>query len=584
MSYTAHTQRGKFMKKVLFRTLLVLIPLGLFVWWNWFTDVPLKVSPETTIITSPLTPDGKNVDYLAWLRSRLPEGLLTERNAGWRIIKEIDLRKLQRPHEGSFYISEDYWTKLCDRMKLDPAAPRLVCKSFTLGTMEEYFKGRSPEDETRFNELKGYMETDFEWSEFFEKYEDFSRAWVEENSPALDRLEEIALDPKSEFICFPFFEPFENAPLYRLEMPVHEPMYSLGTALQIRARWDLYQGNTEKAIRSVEALNRLGILMQKVSIGLVNHIVGIRLQYWGTDISFVNAKKPLTPEQWKHLAELPLYEYSSDDYLRLANDFEFPAQLDYIQFCSNRKIPKDEYFIPRHDTGFWYLGYDWNQIAREIRQDQKEAEANIRKDPWWPSHELQTTVRICPDSNWNFIRKFFFSGRKAQSQLVAEFFESMHFSDLEIQFLVSQTTHAHLFRLHCALQLYRLDHEGQLPPAFTVNAEGKPLHSWTVQLLPYLGNEAEELYTKIRLDEPWDSEWNAQFHNQMPYVFATSNEMDSQEKTSFCRVTENEKYTLAQNTEGKNWMDPAAAVTEKEAEKLKEDGNWILESDGTIDN
>lgn len=110
------------------------------------------------------------------------------------------------------------------------------------------------------------------------------------------------------------------------------------------------------------------------------------------------------------------------------------------------------------------------------------------------------------------------------------------------------------------------------------------MHSWTVQLLPYLGKEAEELYAKIRLDEPWDSEWNAQFHNQMPHVFATSNELGSHEKTSFCRVTENEKYTLAQNTEGKNWMDPAAAVAEKDAEKLKEDGNWILESDGTIEN
>jgi hypothetical protein len=271
----------------------------------------------------------------------------------------------------------------------------------------------------------------------------------------------------------------------------------------------------------------------------------------------------------------------------LANDFEFPAQLDYIQFCSNRKIPKDEYFIPRHDARFWYLGYDWNQIAREIRQAQKEAEANIRKDPLWLSLELQTTVRICPDSNRDFIPKFFFSGRKARARLVAEFFEFMLFSDLEAQFLISQTTHAHLFRLHCALQLYRLDHEGQLPPAFTVNAEGKPLHSWTVQLLPYLGNEAEELYTKIRLDEPWDSEWNAQFHKQMPRVFASSREPGSQENTSFCRVipeTDECDSILFQNYEAKNWMDPSACMAEKDMQELREeDILTILMKNGVLE-
>ncbi len=58
-----------------------------------------------------------------------------------------------------------------------------------------------------------------------------------------------------------------------------------------------------------------------------------------------------------------------------------------------------------------------------------------------------------------------------------------------------------------------------LPPAFTVDAEGKPLHSWRVLILPYLGEEAAALYEQIRLDEPWDSEWNARFHSRAPGVF-----------------------------------------------------------------
>ena len=59
-----------------------------------------------------------------------------------------------------------------------------------------------------------------------------------------------------------------------------------------------------------------------------------------------------------------------------------------------------------------------------------------------------------------------------------------------------------------------------LPPAYTVDAEGRPLHSWRVLILPYLGEEAAALYEQIRLDEPWDSEWNARFHSRAPSVFA----------------------------------------------------------------
>lgn len=58
---------------------------------------------------------------------------------------------------------------------------------------------------------------------------------------------------------------------------------------------------------------------------------------------------------------------------------------------------------------------------------------------------------------------------------------------------------------------------GALPTAYTVDEEGKPLHSWRVLILPFLGEH--ELYEKIHLDEPWDSEWNRQFHDQCPKVY-----------------------------------------------------------------
>ncbi len=65
---------------------------------------------------------------------------------------------------------------------------------------------------------------------------------------------------------------------------------------------------------------------------------------------------------------------------------------------------------------------------------------------------------------------------------------------------------------------YREEH-GHFPPAYTVDAGGKPLHSWRVLILPYLEIETNGLYEKIRLDEPWDSEHNRQFHPEAPLIF-----------------------------------------------------------------
>jgi hypothetical protein len=55
-------------------------------------------------------------------------------------------------------------------------------------------------------------------------------------------------------------------------------------------------------------------------------------------------------------------------------------------------------------------------------------------------------------------------------------------------------------------------------PAHAIySADGKPLLSWRVSLLPYM--EQQALYKQFHLDEPWDSEHNKQLIEQMPEVF-----------------------------------------------------------------
>jgi hypothetical protein len=75
---------------------------------------------------------------------------------------------------------------------------------------------------------------------------------------------------------------------------------------------------------------------------------------------------------------------------------------------------------------------------------------------------------------------------------------------------------SHLKGLALAMHNYH-DVYHSFPPAYTVDPSGKPLHSWRVLILPYI--EQQQLYDKIRLDEPWDSEYNSQFHSQVFRVF-----------------------------------------------------------------
>ena len=65
-------------------------------------------------------------------------------------------------------------------------------------------------------------------------------------------------------------------------------------------------------------------------------------------------------------------------------------------------------------------------------------------------------------------------------------------------------------QLACAFINYHEVH-GSFPPAYTVDKNGKPLHSWRVLILPAFSQD--ELYARIRLDEPWNSEYNRQFHD-----------------------------------------------------------------------
>ncbi|MDR3111099.1 MAG: hypothetical protein LBU65_15635 [Planctomycetaceae bacterium] len=133
----------------------------------YFSLIPsrLRVSPETTLITSPLKSDGTPDYFRAWSeKTWLPKLSPPEDNGqrlmiaacGPRILEQVYIAKTvpweEMPtHEYSKQWFAEYWTPLCEAMGIDPLAkpPYLDCISVTTRVFD---KKKALEDESEAKE------------------------------------------------------------------------------------------------------------------------------------------------------------------------------------------------------------------------------------------------------------------------------------------------------------------------------------------------------------------------------------------------------------------------------------------------
>ena len=73
-----------------------------------------------------------------------------------------------------------------------------------------------------------------------------------------------------------------------------------------------------------------------------------------------------------------------------------------------------------------------------------------------------------------------------------------------------------LKQIGLALHAYHDVYEA-LPPAYTVDANGKPLHSWRTLILPYI--DEVKLYSAIDLSRPWNDPVNSNAFKTVPTVY-----------------------------------------------------------------
>lgn len=106
------------------------------------------------------------------------------------------------------------------------------------------------------------------------------------------------------------------------------------------------------------------------------------------------------------------------------------------------------------------------------------------------------------------------------------------FRALEARFRREQCA-AQLHKISVALQNYA-DQNSAYPPAIIRDAQGRPLHSWRVLILPHLGADEEELHKEYHYDEPWNGSHNRQLANRMPPAFRCPEDPGAQDsRTSY---------------------------------------------------
>lgn len=88
----------------------------------------------------------------------------------------------------------------------------------------------------------------------------------------------------------------------------------------------------------------------------------------------------------------------------------------------------------------------------------------------------------------------------------------------------NEASRDNLKRIAEAMDAYYATYDAY-PPAVTTDAKGKPMHSWRVLLLPFLGHS--DIYSRYNLSVPWDDPMNMQIVGEMPNVYRSFGDPDS---------------------------------------------------------
>lgn len=563
-------------------------------WFNVFRSVPPRVSPETTHVTEPRTPDGRFVDYMAAVEEFVyPPEMMTDNN-GYRLVMRTigplekssdDITQKRYAMLGLDYIFDKPTVPYMDPYEYFKRRYDLYPEEFD--EIVAYMKALRQEAESDDNGEMGYgganrtieeeMKTNswLAW-DYVRKYPDLHKLqmtqdWLAADKTAFDVLTAAAKKP---VFVTPMIVPSDHISFYDVLLPDIQGIRSFARALAGRVTIRVAEGDIDGAIDDILTCHRLGRHLTRPGC-LVQQLVGIACEGIAHDLAFNgNLASQADAEQLRRLQEglrnLPQYATWED-----GMELERLATLDSLTAIMNdpanlkKMLETNRTTLPITVEPMLWCGKDWNVVFKTVNENFDDAIAGGYLRAGLSTNPLRyLSLRMRSEEFAVMFLDFFLPATGAFREAIRR---------MECCY--------NMKRIQIAMFLYQAEH-GTLPPTFSVDADGRPLQSWRVLLLPYFGEESlAELHSQIRLDEPWDSEHNLPFHkmNIDIYRCPSANGMDGDANYSVI-VGEDLLFTadgkgqtvtghgrnmmmLAErNNTAVCWMQPDGEITQSDAE------------------
>ena len=522
-----------------------------------YRDRPMKLVQTTNLDAEVDYKKGEIIDYHYAFDALQTKNIEPVEENGWRLILQaLGPRALNQKRLADSIPWEDFptsaeskewfkgqWTVLCEKFKLDPfERPTMFDWTDLWDHVDRHGlsgDGLEPDDENvrdRRNEGSDWASaqlspacsqlTTAPWTA--EQYPNAAR-WIDENSEFYDLLAKAARSPRLS--CWHIVPDVDAMGFVGTLLPDVVETLRFAQALAARANYRVGSGDYDGAIDDVETATLfVRAILESETAPLTERLIGLEaLRTIEAVPVFANPDVAPTPEQIARLIALRSSFYRDAQFERVLErsrkaeeTFQLGAFEDVLTARRDRRswgrltyVFLNEDDISFSDIVLVLLPYLAPVDDARTFQDFKElARAEIVND----GDLAGRLFELAPGGEYLRLpakkRLFFIHGMLTSNLgfLTAEQGKS----------ILEQTDDANKeSTLALAILAYQAE-RGTLPPAFTVDENGAPLHSWRVLILPYLGEEERKLYEQIRLDEPWDSETNRAFWTQTPEVFRNS--------------------------------------------------------------
>ncbi|MBR5757953.1 MAG: DUF1559 domain-containing protein [Thermoguttaceae bacterium] len=514
-------------------------------------DKPLTILPVDSVDAEPDYAHGIGIDYRRRFELRQEANILPADENGWKLILQalgplaLEQKALatRKPWDqiatNDWFV--DYWTPICEKFGIDPSTPptfltrldlyEYLVKNGITGDEPEPSDSESAEGNRRYWENYEEKTGRVDWELAGKCYQtvmgkpwtkdDYPVAarWLEENEDLYEVFAKAVRSPR--FACWRIVS---EGPDDWVGMLLPDVQFSreIARKFQIRANYRIGTGDYSGAIDDVESIVLLAksFFVNRENRCMVEALVGMAIMSIGAGISLDGGASGVEPtsEDYARLTDVWCDSFGTMDFEEAARDVlkgerdnfflptaqELPAlarkgSLNEFLDQLSEDASEDSDESEKNDAFVWSGSFDDGAFMTELEKlwDELVVERKIDVEEWETSYQPET-------QEGKLAKRLFL--------LMAPAADAFGKANERLSCVVNMklTTRA--------LLSYQAEH-GTLPPAFTVDENGKPLHSWRVLILPYLGEENKALYEQIRLDEPWDSDYNKRFHARAPKFF-----------------------------------------------------------------